>query len=150
MAAMRAARKADLDVMSAVCVRSKAHWGHDAAFMEACRNELTLRDEDLTHTQLQLVEDEGRVVAVAQLGVEGDEAEIWKLFVDPDHMARGHGRGLMDWMVAVAGAEGAKRLRIEADPDARAFYETFGARLVGFTPSSSTTGRDLPLLYIDL
>jgi hypothetical protein len=41
---------------------------------------------------------------------------------------------------------GAKRLTILADPNAAAFYERHGARLLGEVPSDAIPGR-LPPLY---
>ena len=39
---LRPARIEDLEALSALCLRSKAHWGYDAAFMAAWGQELTL------------------------------------------------------------------------------------------------------------
>ena len=40
---IRTPRPDELSSLSDLCFRSKAVWGYDAAFMEACRGELTLR-----------------------------------------------------------------------------------------------------------
>ena len=32
----------EADCLTALCMRSKAHWGYDAAFMHACREELRM------------------------------------------------------------------------------------------------------------
>ena len=39
---LRAARVEELDALSTLCLRSKAVWGYDKEFMNACRAELTL------------------------------------------------------------------------------------------------------------
>ena len=46
-AAIRPLIKEELKDANSLCRRSKAYWGHDAAFMEACRGELTLSATDL-------------------------------------------------------------------------------------------------------
>lgn len=149
-AILRPARWDELRELSALCLRSKAHWGYDAAFMAACQVELTLCEGDLSESHIQVIEDSGRPVALAQVVIEGGQAEILKLFVDPHAMGKGYGRRLMDWILNVARQHNAGRLRIEADPDAAAFYERMGARYEGEAPSESIPGRSLPLLYLDL
>ena len=42
MIRLRDARQDELQSLTELCLRSKAVWGYDAAFMAACRIELTL------------------------------------------------------------------------------------------------------------
>ena len=44
---IRRARGREAAALSALAMRSKAHWGYDAAFMAACRAELTLTPEGI-------------------------------------------------------------------------------------------------------
>ena len=39
---IRAARVGEAGFLSELALRSKAHWGYDAAFIEACRDELSV------------------------------------------------------------------------------------------------------------
>lgn len=64
----RRATAEDLAACSALCLRSKAHWGYDAAFMRVCAAELTLTAADIVHTDLALAERAGIPQAVAQVG----------------------------------------------------------------------------------
>ena len=63
----------ELPALSALCLRSKAVWGYDDAFIEACRAELVLSPDDLTSTSLQVAEDDSGVIGVAQVCLEGRE-----------------------------------------------------------------------------
>jgi hypothetical protein len=45
---------------------------------------------------------------------------------------------------------GARRVFIEADPDAAPFYRRMGARDAGLAPSGSIAGRMLPRLVFEL
>ena len=143
---LRPAVVAELDRLSDLCMRSKAVWGYDEAFMAACRRELTLTAGDLNDTDIQVAEDDDGLCGVAQLSVFGEQACIEKLFVDPEGLGRGVGRRLYDWCVAVARDRGARVLVIEADPDAEAFYLKMGAVRDGQVPSGSIQGRMLPRL----
>ena len=44
---VRAARPDEADVISALALQAKAPWGYDAAFLEACRLELTWSPEQV-------------------------------------------------------------------------------------------------------
>lgn len=131
-------------------MRSKAHWGYDAAFIEACRDELTLTTHDLGAFDMQVAADGAALLGVAAVGVTGAGADLELLFIDPPAMGRGIGRALFVWACDKARTRGARRLRIEADPGARPVYERMGATVTGHAPSGSVPGRRLPVLHLDL
>src|SRR5215470_3376774 len=140
----------ELESLSQLCLRSKAVWGYDEAFMAACRTELTLQSTELDSTHLQVAAAGAIVIGLVQLTVIGDEAHLLKLFVEPGHLKSGIGRLLLDWAKERARACGARRMIIEADPDAVGFYHRCGAHLYGLAHSGSIPGRMLPRLMLDL
>ncbi|WP_375691416.1 GNAT family N-acetyltransferase [Pseudooceanicola sp. LIPI14-2-Ac024] len=144
----RRARAEDLGALSALCLRSKAHWGYDAAVMRACEAELTLRPVELLHCDVGLAARDGVLVAVAQ--VDPRAGELDKLFVAPGAMGQGLGRAMMAWAAAAARLRGLHALRIAADPGAEHFYIGLGAERVGRVASGSIPGRFLPLLRLSL
>jgi len=150
MIQLRDALSHELSTLNGLCLRSKAVWGYDDAFMAACRSELTLHPEELRTTQLQVAERDSIVLGLAQLQVTGGDAELMKLFVEPALLRSGVGRLLFRWATARARALGAARMIIEADPDAAPFYQRMGARHTGFAPSQSIPGRMLPRLQMGL
>lgn len=87
---------------------------------------------------------------VAQVKVNGGEADLVKLFVEPTMLRGGVGMQLFHWATSEATALGAYRLLIEADPDAAPFYRRMGAKDCGYAPSGSIPGRMLPKLVKDL
>jgi GNAT superfamily N-acetyltransferase len=147
---LRNIRPNEFPYLDRLCLRSKAVWGYDAAFMAACRAELTLHPDDLRTTQLQVAERDATAVGLAQLKVTGGDAELMKLFVEPALLGSGIGRLLFKWATERARALGAVRMMIEADPGAVRFYQRMGARQTGFAPSQSIPGRMLPLLHMEL
>ncbi len=147
---LREPRASELTALSDLCMRSKAVWGYDDAFMQACRAELTLTQEDMSASRLQVGEADDVIVGVAQVSAAGDVAYLEKLFVEPDRLRSGAGRALFAWAVRTAKDMGADRLVIEADPGAAAFYRRMGARDDGVAPSASIPGRTLPRLVLDL
>jgi GNAT superfamily N-acetyltransferase len=147
---LRDARQNELPVLSELCLRSKAVWGYDDAFMFACRTELTLRPDELRSTHIQVAERCSTVVGLAQVKVTGTDADLLKLFVEPALSGSGVGRLLFEWATARARGLGAVRMIIEADPGAAAFYERMGARHAGLAPSQSIPGRMLPRMQMEL
>jgi GNAT superfamily N-acetyltransferase len=140
----------ELPALSALCFRSKAVWGYDNDFMEACRRELSIEPCELRSTSIAVAEDNGKIVGVAQIEVDGGEADLLKLFVEPDTLRGGVGRALFAWAIDQATSMGADDLVIEADPGAVPFYRRMGAEDRGFAPSGSIRGRLLPKLVKNL
>lgn len=150
MLRLRAPHRNELEHLSALCLRSKAVWGYDAAFLEACRAELTLAPADLEQTALQVAEDAAGIVGLVQISVERDNAILEKLFVDPARLRTGTGRLLFRWAAGTARNAGATRMSIDADPGAAAFYIRMGAQQAGMAPSGSIPGRLLQRLILEL
>ena len=140
----------ELSGLSDLCFRSKALWGYDEKFMEACRGELSFEPRDLELTPIAVAELDGKPIGVAQLKVVDDEADLLKLFVEPSALRCGIGKALLVWAADVAKKLGATRLTIEAVPDAAPFYRRMGACDVGQAPSGSVPGRLLPKLAMNL
>jgi GNAT superfamily N-acetyltransferase len=140
----------ELPALSTLCFRSKAVWGYDHDFMEACRNELSIDPNELRSTSIAVAEDQGKFVGIAQVKVVGSEAELLKLFVEPTALRGGVGKALFIWATYTATIKGADHLVIEAAPDAAPFYRRMGAKDCGFAPSGSIAGRLLPKLVKDL
>ena len=64
MVAVRAAQAGEAPSLTALCLRSKAHWGYDAAFMRLCVPSLTVSEQSIA---------EGRVL-VAMLSTRREPA----------------------------------------------------------------------------
>ncbi|SPH16729.1 putative N-acetyltransferase YjaB [Defluviimonas aquaemixtae] len=143
---IRPARVEELANLSALCLRSKALWGYDDSFIEACRAELTLTAADLAATHVRVAVADGVPVGFVQIAGKSME----KLFVEPSRIGNGVGRALFDAALALARAAGMTELVIEADPYAVDFYERMGARHAGNVPSGSIPGRFLPRLVVSV
>ena len=149
MIRLRAALQNELPSLSGLCLRSKAHWGYDEAFLAACRAELTIHPDELQTTSVQVAERDAAVVGLAQVKVDGADADLLKLFIEPALMKAGIGRLLFEWATVTARELGAVRMMIEADPGAAPFYERMGAQHAGFTSSQSIPGRMLPRMLLE-
>lgn len=137
--------------LSELALRSKAYWGYDDAFIEACRPDLTIEPADVaTRRAVVAVDGTGRAVGFYTLEGEPPQGELGMLFIDPDRIGTGVGKLLWEHMKNRAASLGFRSIHIGSDPNAAAFYEKMGARLVGSMPSSSIPGRRIPLLVLDV
>jgi GNAT superfamily N-acetyltransferase len=149
---LRAARTDEAASLTALCVRSKRHWGYDEDFMARCAGSLAVPDQAIARGDVQVaIDGTGRPLGTAQLSLPFDDAiELDKLFVDPPVIGHGVGAALLRWALQETRARGAKRLVILADPNAAPFYEKMGARFLRMAPSDAIPGRELPFYEVDL
>lgn len=151
MSAVRPARSGEGGSLGALCVRSKAHWGYDAAFMKLSAAALAVSEDDIAAGRVLVATDQsGRAIGMACVSVDGDSADLDALFVDPPAIGSGAGRALFRAAAALARRLGARRLTILADPHAAAFYERMGARYLRNAPSDAIPGRTLPFYEYEL
>ena len=161
--AIRAARPEDADELGALAFRSKAYWGYDATFMEACREELKVPADQVVARRVYVAVSRGsdadpagpgewreRILGFGTIEGEPPAGELGMFFVDPPAIGRGVGSALISHLTAVASGLGFHRLTIAADPNAEPFYLSKGAVRIGGVPSGSIPGRTLPLLALAL
>ena len=144
---VRQAEISEVEGLTALCRRSKAHWGYDAEFMRRSADALAVKPAAIAQG-LVVVADDGGVpkgVAAVEPMEEDGVFDLTLLFVEPDAMGRGIGRTLFDAASAMAGSHGGTTMSILTDPSAAPFYEQMGARRVGEAPSDAIPGRVLPL-----
>jgi GNAT superfamily N-acetyltransferase len=144
---LRPGRPGEAAALSALALRSKAHWGYSAEFLEACRAELTVAESSLPSVTVAVVRD---TIAGFSL-LEGHSAgELAMLFVDPPWIGHGIGGLLLSAALDAARRRGYRHVDLDADPGAAPFYLRYGARHLGDVPSGSIPGRTLPHLRFPL
>lgn len=144
---VRQAEVAEAERLTALCRRSKAHWGYDADFMRRSADALVVKPSAIAQGLVVVADDGGcpRGVAAVEPMEEHGAFDLSLLFVDPDAIGHGIGRMLFDAASATARSHGGTRMSILADPFAAPFYEHMGATRVGDAPSDAIPGRFLPL-----
>jgi len=118
--------------------------------MRTFAGELTL-DAEALRVQPAWVLERAHGVAgfYTLLGCDPGEVELEHLFVEPVLLRRGYGARLFAHALQEARSRGWRRMRIQSDPNAEAFYVAQGARLVRHI-ASSIPGRSLPLMRVEL
>jgi GNAT superfamily N-acetyltransferase len=129
-----------------LALRSKAVWGYDVAFMDACRVELTISAESIRRRPTFLLEDRGHPAGFYQLRLSGPSAEVAQFLIAPEAMRSGLGRRLWRHLERTARNAGAHRLEVDSDPNAEGFYLAMGMVRCGEAPSGCIADRLLPHL----
>jgi len=145
---IRPARVEEADALSALCKRSKAHWGYDAEFMRLSDASLTISPALIATGHVLVATDQaGTLLGMASLDPLKDGVwDLLHMFVDTGAIGRGVGRALFPAICALARTSGGTMLSIMADPNAAPFYERMGAKRAGEAPSESIPERMLPML----
>ncbi|MEV7579547.1 GNAT family N-acetyltransferase [Streptomyces erythrochromogenes] len=139
MVKVRAARAAEAEALTGLVMRSKAHWGYDAAFLAACAPELRIRPDEVSARRIVVAEDpQGAVLGLASLEGAAPLATLGLLFVEPSAIGRGVGRLLYRDVLRRAVEQGVRRLVIDSDPHAAGFYRAMGAIAAPAAPPGPT------------
>lgn len=136
--------------ISALALRSKAHWGYSEEFLEMCRSELTYSPDQCASGMMWVAGRGAELLGFYLIEGEGPEGELAAMFVAPEHIGTGVGGTLLRHALEQAAIAGFHRLQLDADPGAESFYRHHGARRIGRSPSGSIPGRTLPRLVFDV
>ncbi|MHA1599910.1 MAG: GNAT family N-acetyltransferase [Alphaproteobacteria bacterium] len=148
---IRPARAHEAEALSAVAIKSKAHWGYDAAFMENCRAEIHVSPEEIEQLTVVVAQIGPEIAGFYSLEPNGTGGgELQKFFVQPDFIGHGVGRRLFEDMLQHANNAGFQEIFLDSDPYALGFYERMGCTVVGEAPSGSIPGRMLPRMRYPL
>lgn len=150
---VRAAQPNDASNLSALALRSKAHWGYDQTFLNECRDELTYSDKQISNAQFDFYVFEIKQSIVAFYALEFDTthiAELEAMFIEPEFIGCGLGRKLFSHATSRCQDRAINRLIIQADEFAADFYVAMGAKQCGSRESGSISGRHLPLFEFKL
>jgi GNAT superfamily N-acetyltransferase len=142
---IRRAAADDADALTAIAHAAKRHWRYPEEWIALWRRDLTFTPEFIERYPVYCAVEANAVVGVSALVFAAADCELEHFWVVPTRMGTGLGRALFEHAVERCRAIGARRLWINADPNAEGFYARMGARRVGEVPSTPA-GRMLPRL----
>ena len=117
--------------LSRIAWEAKKGWGYPAHWLEAWREILTMRPEQIEANDYFAALAAGQPIGFYGLHHPGSEWRLEHLWVMPEYWRHGIGRRLFAHAVDRARRQGARLLAIEADPNAEAFYLRMGVERVG-------------------
>lgn len=143
---IRKAITKEASVLSELAIRSKAFWGYDPAFIEACRDDLTLSEAYIKRNDVFVIEQEEKITGFYSLLIQEKQGILDHLFIHPEAIGKGFGNRLWDHMIQTALKHNLPAIQIHSDPYAEGFYSKMGAVKIGEVASSVFSERKLPLL----
>jgi len=151
------ARPSDAQIISALAIRSKAHWGYDEKFMNSCITELSHSAKDIQNGNYHFIvlkvqkKGKSKIVGFYKLeNIDSKEILLEALFIDADEIGNGYGKMLFEHAKLAAVKHGASSLILQSDPHAEGFYQAQGMQVIGKEESESIPGRFLSTFKLAL
>ena len=145
------ARPEQAETLTQIAQAAKAHWGYPERWMELWKPQLTFSSDYFEENESWVAEmDQGPIGFYTLLEREGN-AWLENLWVSPDIIGQGVGKRLFLHALELSRQRGFVTLRLEADPNARGFYEKMGMKKIGERESKiEGQPRILPIMEIRL
>jgi len=140
----------DYRVLTDITKKSKAYWGYSDEQMRKWSDLLTITEEYIQNNEVyKLIINQSIVAYYSYFEIEKDSVRLDNLFVSPENIGKGYGKLLMnDFILKIKKSE-AKRIILDADPNAQKFYENFGFVKIGEI-ETSIKDRFLPIMELKL
>ena len=148
---IRPAVETEAQLLSALAMRAKAHWGYSAEALDGWREQLTVSPADVRGKPTFVAVAGTDIVGFYSLCTSQGVWELDNLWVLPEFMHRGIGRALLSHALETAARGGAAQVIVDADPNAETFYLESGAVRRGVVPAPipGQSGRVRPQLVFE-
>jgi GNAT superfamily N-acetyltransferase len=141
----------EADKLTEIALAAKRHWGYPERWISLWTSELTFGPDYFeVNESWAAVMDEEPVAFYTFLDKNGI-AWIENLWVGPRLIGKGIGRLLFEHAIDLARQREYKIIQLEADPNARGFYEKMGMHQIGERRSEvDGQPRSLPVMEMEL
>ena len=118
-------------VLTTITLAAKRHWNYPENWIKTWLPSLTITPEYILVNEIWMAVVDEQYVAYYSLKPESEYLWLDNLWVLPEFIGQGIGKQLFQHALERSHIHGASILKIEADPNAQAFYEKMGARKIG-------------------
>jgi N-acetylglutamate synthase-like GNAT family acetyltransferase len=147
---IRQAKPNEDKLLSQLAIESKSYWPYDEVYLAAAREHIQITIEQIIRDHVYVCEHDEGIQGFYHFHISGGEAELVWLFVHPRSIGTGIGNILWNHVIKLIRELEIKEFIIKSDPNAEPFYIKYGARRIGWMPSSVNAELSLPLLmYVD-
>jgi ribosomal protein S18 acetylase RimI-like enzyme len=152
---IRRARPDEAEALTALIMRSKAHWGYSQQQLDGWRSVLTMAAATIERDAVFCAEVDGVLAGVLHVkmlddGLNDGEALLDDLFIEPAYMGAGVGGALWRLAATLAREAGARVMVLYADRNAIPFYQHMGMAIVHADELADTANVSTPLMRCDL
>jgi GNAT superfamily N-acetyltransferase len=137
--------------LTTITIASKRHWNYPEKWIQTWLPLLTITLEYILENEAWVAVQNEKCAGYYSLKQDGESLWLDNLWVLPDLMGQGVGKGLFEHALERSHVLGVTTLKIESDPNAQSFYEKMGAWKIG-EHHTEVEGhpRVLPVLEINL
>lgn len=141
---VRRALPEEAEALSALALKSKAHWPYPKDYLEKCREALRVDPEYVLGWPVFVADVAGKPAGFFALKVVSGEPRLDHLWIAPELIGKGIGRILFGRAVEEARRLGWSSFRLAADPYATDFYAKLGCVRIGEVQSRIKPDLFLP------
>jgi ribosomal protein S18 acetylase RimI-like enzyme len=138
----------DTIVLTELTKKSKAFWGYSDEQIEIWSEQLTISKAYIEEKEVYKLLIDGHITGYYSYFNEYDsKIRLDNLFILPDFIGKRLGKILMDDFLVRLAHTGAKKVILEAEPNAEGFYAKFGFVKIGEI-ETSIKNRYLPVMEL--
>lgn len=146
---IRTALSHEAPELSKIALSSKAYWGYPEYYFKFWENMFTITAEFIDQHKVWIACDASTKLGFIAISVCSRTVEIEHLWILPKFIKQGIGRKLFEHTLTWCTHNNIDIVRIESDPNAVGFYQSLGAKIVGYVESKPKP-RVLPVLELDI
>jgi GNAT superfamily N-acetyltransferase len=144
------AQTTDSAILTDITYKGKAFWGYSVEQMEHWKNELTISPEYIEkHETYKLLIGEEIIGYYSFWKMDDNTLKLDDIFLLPEYIGKGYGTILMLDCIDKSKLLQAKRIILDAEPNAEGFYKRLGFETYNRL-ESSIKGRLLPQMELGL
>lgn len=140
----------DAKALTALTIRSKAHWDYSAEQIEIWKPDLTISAEYIATNAVFVLNDREQLIGYySYLVLDEVKMKLDNIFIDPTFIGKGYGKILMEHLLSEAKQKGFDKIVLDSEPNAEAFYHKFGFKVIGQL-ETSIKNRFLPIMELSI
>ncbi|GAA4790135.1 hypothetical protein GCM10023231_17550 [Olivibacter ginsenosidimutans] len=137
-------------ILSEIAFKGKSYWNYGIDQLNLWKDDLTISKNYIENNDVYKLIIKHKIVGFFSLiKSENDAVKLDYLFMFPEYIGQGNGKYLLNKAIEIAKEMNAKKIILDADPNAEKFYEHFGFKKYNEL-ESSIKNRFLPQMELNL
>lgn len=140
------ANRIDHKELTDLTKKSKSYWGYSPDQIEKWNDDLTITQKYIYNNYVFKLSDNGQIIGYySYLRLNSKTVKLVNIFIHPKHIRKGYGKFLMENFIERMKKDKFKKITLDSEPNAEAFYKNFDFTVVGKL-ESSIKDRFLPIM----